>query len=268
MPVATITTTTLAPTWDKAGLAAAMQTAMANAGLGSTVDTVITGSTDLYIFAPVVNPSVVKSTAYLIISINSTNQISQGISDNWDFAANGATGTMTQANASYTTSNTITFTAINHPEFRQVRVFNGAALTGVLGYFRPANPPNWWNENNHLYAFQTHLGSSTTLINGYPPQPNPMNSSVNNPGSISRSGQGFLSLIHTTPGGQRDLIDRPPLFWNGSNNQYIIGRFSDDFVVGASSGMVLGDQFEVGLTRYALVEQQTTSSASLAIRVA
>lgn len=167
MTLAVITQNIIPTTVTQSSFMSGIATGMINAGFTS-ISSYTLSSVQYQIFKYEYN-NTTKGTVYILISINTSLQLSSQLLDSWDIANKTGTNGTVVYTISYVflTSNQITINAVNHPEFRGIfiqQTGNANILTSI-GSLRPANKPAWWNESLWLYAFLPLINSAPNNFN-------------------------------------------------------------------------------------------------------
>lgn len=152
MPAATVTNSTIAQTITQANLTTGIDSALQAVGFGATIATQ-TGATNRLVYSKVLNAAKIKSTIFLEIQITSALAVTARVSDNYNTTAFTATN---QSNSStsvtFVATGNILVTGFQHSEMTCISLRQGA-LYSNFGISRPANKPQWWDEDLFLYGF-------------------------------------------------------------------------------------------------------------------
>lgn len=200
----------------------------------------------------------------------------------------------------------IKFTAINHPEIRGVYIQQLEKIPMFIGLIRPANIPQWWNENTKPYAYGS-TDSSFLLYRGFSGTASPFLMNFVHTGSLTFPGQlwqnwatYYSNTIETGIGGfdglndlatppvnpgdsnRRQLISSPSILFNNENSlpntqssKWLGGQFSNDIVVTNSQGLDFLDKIVIspGVEEYSVIStteffNSSNSSFPLSYRAA
>jgi hypothetical protein len=248
MPAATITQSTVSPTLTPLTVANAIATAMQSAGF-TLIDTV-NGASEIRAFKYVVNAGAAKGTAYIQLTINSTD-IYYALADNYSVSGHSMTAS-SYSQISLQTSSPFNLIAVNHPELRMVYLSH-AGYFGAIGYARPATKYNWWDENSYLYGF---LIQATTFRIATLPT-----------GSIPLASAGYSTterLKDPPPSGGHQLI-RSPFLIGATGTCCVMGQFSSDIASVPSAPLLT--EFQSGSERFLTVLQNTYETCYLAVKI-
>lgn len=236
---ATRTDATLNGPFTQAEFATALQTALAAAGFASAPhdEDLTTPGSAYCIYKLIYDVTSPKQTAYLRINfpLNDPNlSINQSLYDSWNTNENTGTseGSPT-AVKSFNINFPIFFISIGHPEARLVLLLQGDVYC-VLGLFRPANLPSFWDSyiNSFLYAFVPQ-DSDCKAMRGLVAAATPYN-------------RGETSNIWEMPAlrNANTLLGANPVteimygpYLQTPNETGSNGQFSQDFAIVASAGM-------------------------------
>jgi len=257
MTLAVLTQTIVSAPITVSKLQTGIQTALTTAGLSAYS----VYNTNYQTFYYQYNTSA-KGTAYLNIQVDGNGYIHPTLYDSWSTSANTGTNASYLANTSFASivnnpNTQIVITSINHPEFRGCLLTQGSSQT-VIGLFRPANIPTWWNEATYLYAFIPLSSANPTNGFGYfyPCSANPFNTSNNN-WSLNFMTSSAFSNYNPNNGNNYDLITGLVLC-QPTGGGYIAGSAgttSNDLALGAASSKNLLDVWTIGSTQYTLLTQ-------------
>lgn len=255
----------------QASIVADIKQAMGNLGYPSVFDE-ITGATHTLVYQIVLDGAKAKGKAYLLITVTTGLIVSQKISDNWSLATHtsDANASTAAVNVTFPAASSIQFVSVLHPELKLVLMV-GTTVVQVLGFFRPANKPAWWNEEQYPYAFipaeptLKRFASGKNASNQFGPTFGdiyPVANAYGNVGPIE-------NFAYANPFNKRDLLPGLVLFAppDGSfRSKGVAGTCSPDVGVGACVGTNLLDRLVVspGSEEYLIL---SNSNAGVVVRV-
>ena len=251
--------TALNPTITQSNLFAAIQAAFTNAGYASTFDNFTTGTDQCLVYEFVVDSTKTFGKVYLRIRVTSGLVIGQQIFSAWNSSAHtGTNGSTERTYSSFSTSSTITFTALNgSSEYKLIAIGQGTTLFAILGIIAPVSRPGWWDLNSWCYGFYFYVlgtlrGVATALL------PYPSTDFI--VALIDSSAMGTVN----PQTGKPDLIQGLLLL---SSSTGIAGRTSDDFAIGCFNGQTrLATANPTGTTQQYLIISNT--AGGLGVRIA
>jgi hypothetical protein len=177
MTLATRTITTLAAGWTQGTLTTAINAAMVNAGFASA--TPYTVSTSNYLAYNFSSGSGANNNTVYRIQITTGLAVSHQLFSTLNTGTNsGTNGSGEQFSTGFTSSQPITFHALNAaPEYRAVLMVQGS-VSIMLGVFNPQNKTDVWSLEswNHAFIFSSFTAMVSTSNNpfsntAYTPKP-------------------------------------------------------------------------------------------------
>lgn len=189
--------------------------------------------------------------------------VTQSLSDTWSTSTKAVTGAAAGPASVFTSplniNNPVTFTVVRHPEMQLVLIDQGVALLNIVGWIRPFNKIDEWDEAVCPFLFipatealLTFWGVSSTLF--------PFTSAT-----------GAIALLpHTQYRNVNKISGRPalkpgPLELLPSSNEGGCGSLSSDFAVGACSGIPrIANTLTAGGKTYTILVSNSTNASLLA----
>lgn len=166
----------------------------------------------------------------------------------------------------YNMNDFVLFRAINHPEIRGVFTLQPNRAPIFHGYVRPANKPNYWDENTHPYIFlpvTPHFSLFQTFGGSYSPH---------NFTWATWHPLGTPNLNYTYPNNQttkRDILAGPTIL--SADRGAVLGKFSNDLVLVPEQWVTPFDKIVVtpGVEEYLVLAnaRRILQGMMLAIRV-
>ncbi|MBH8563771.1 hypothetical protein I8748_16495 [Nostoc sp. CENA67] len=238
MTVATRTITTLAAGWTQGTLTTAINTAMVNAGFSSATPYAVSGTNYLaYNFS---SGSGANSSTVYRIAITTGFAVSHQLFSTLNTGTNsGTNGSGEQFSTAFTSSQAITFHALNAaPEYRAVLIVQGSVAV-LLGVFSPANKTDVWSLEswNHAFIFSSFVSMVGTSLN-------PFSNTAYTPKPLGDSNLASpaTSFNASTVKGGLDIYT--------NSNQGCWTQTSSDIAAAPTSGRSRGDTFTVGTDTY------------------
>lgn len=240
----TLNVSMLQPTFTVVQLADAIKAAMTNAGFSAIFDEYTSGTDRFLVYQLVFDTGKTYGTVYLVIKINASFAVTQRLYTSWNkntrVGDNAGTETTTSG-ATLVNNAQVEFVGFSRsPEFRIVALFQGT-VSIFLGYIRPENKPNWWDENVYPYAFIPVSNSNFTTW--YGTALTPYSGGAGTGGRL----QAHLNVAQfgtqNPVTGRRDILSN--ILFYSSANEGIAGRSSADLVQVAATNLLKKDIIQV-----------------------
>lgn len=179
---------------------------------------------------------------------------SQQLFSTWNVITHAGTGGGAVVTASTGPSQTLGWSAYNHPTETKLIIFrhNGVAQTRTMGLLKPSVVPANWDENQTAHAFHTGSSLMTTLRHSGVLAPNNATASDFVPMATPMTNIGVTDQLRTVFEGAQ--------YWNNTSGQ-AAGTFTDLAFSQGNTRYVSEDQTSDGFTIVLL-----DASFSLAIR--
>jgi len=240
----------------QASIIADIQQGMTDLGYSTTYDQDLASTTQFLVYEIVFNASS-KGKIYLIYYVGSTLVVNSKIADNWNISTHSSDATARNLQTAYTFSSTTTiqYITISASELKLLIMIGSS--TQILGWFRPANKPDWWDENKWSYGFipfdnalNRFLGSkgSGSPYGTQGQDYYPLNFVINQ-NSLSSSFQDIRLAYANPVTGIRDFIAGCLLYspFSSGGGYGIAGKCSNDLIQASAVGTARMDRLVVNL---------------------